>query len=126
MGMDLREIVTASQEGLTAKRVFGEPVAQEGTVVIPVARVRGGGGGGEGVGPQEAGKPSGSGGGFGLAANPAGVYVIRNGKVRWMPALDVNRILLGFQLIAIIGIIFGTRAAAKLGREPVPRWWRRR
>lgn len=82
-----------AQEAMTARRVFGEPYEQEGAVVIPAARVSGGGGGGGG--------PTG-GGGFGLSASPAGAFVIRNGEVRWRPAIDVNRIVLGCQIVAIV------------------------
>ena len=43
----------------------------------------------------------GSGGG-GFNAKPAGVYVVKDGRVTWQPALDVNRIVMGGQLVAIV------------------------
>ncbi len=43
-----------------------------------------------------------AGGGFGLAASPAGAYIVRDGKVSWEPALDVNRMVLGGQIVAIV------------------------
>jgi hypothetical protein len=61
------------------KRVFGEPYEKDGVTVIPAASIRGGAGGGRGEGGTPDGKESGSGsaGGFGLTAKPAGVYVNR-------------------------------------------------
>jgi hypothetical protein len=72
-----------------------------------VAVVRGGGGGGqgEGSGPGNTGTGSGSGGGFGIAARPAGVYVIDGQNVHWRPAVDVNRIVLGGQIVAIAALL---------------------
>ena len=36
----------------------------------------------------------GEGGGFGLITRPAGAYVINNGEARWVPAIDVNRVVI--------------------------------
>jgi flavin reductase (DIM6/NTAB) family NADH-FMN oxidoreductase RutF len=80
--------------------VFGEPYEKDGVPVIPVARVQGGGGGGQGDAPEG----GGSGGGFGLSARPAGVFTVKAGTVRWEPALDINRIIIGGQIVAAVGI----------------------
>ena len=61
--------------------------------------------GGEGGGPDGSGTGSGSGGGFGLAAKPAGVYVIDGSNVSWRPAVDVNRIVLGGQIVAVMALL---------------------
>ena len=50
------------------------------------------GGGGGGGGHDDRGQ-EGEGGGFGLIARPAGAYVIKQGRVVWRPAVDVNRLL---------------------------------
>jgi len=65
------------------------------------------GGGGGGTGKQEGGdKPGeGSGGGFGVGVTPTGVFVIKEGKVRWQPAVDVNRVILGGQVVAIVALL---------------------
>ncbi len=108
--MDVREVIGKAQDALTAKRVFGEPIVDQGTVVIPVARVGGGGGAGMGENPKKGEAPTGSGegGGFGLSAIPLGVYVLREGKVRWQPALNVNRIIAGAQIVGAIALfVFG-------------------
>ena len=89
-----------------AARVFGTPVHQDGVVVLPVAKIAGGGGGGDGASPAgDGGEAGGGGGGFGLSATPAGVYVLRDGRVRWKPAVDVNRIVLGGQLVAVVALL---------------------
>jgi len=92
---------TAMNQALDAmaiRHVFGDPIDREGVTFLPAAKVRGGAGGGgdsEGAG----------GGGFGVASKPAGVYVIRNGDAEWRPAIDVNRIVLGAQLVAIVALL---------------------
>jgi uncharacterized spore protein YtfJ len=88
-----------TRDALTVKRVYGDPVERDGVTVIPAAAVRGGAGGG---GDNE----GNGGGGFGLAARPIGAYVIQNGKVRWCPAVDVNRVLL---LVAAVVFLLARR-----------------
>jgi uncharacterized spore protein YtfJ len=88
------------KDALAQGRVFGEPYEKNGMTVIPAARVRGGGGGGE------AGEPSGgAGGGFGLDARPSGAIVIKGEGVTWLPAMDINRIVLGMQIVAIVALL---------------------
>ena len=102
--MDPSELMQQARDTLTVKRVFGDPYERNGVTVIPAASIRGGAGGGLGEGATPDGKASGSGsgGGFGLTAKPAGVYVIEGSQVRWQPAVDVNRIILGGQIVAIV------------------------
>ena len=84
------------RKALRARDVFGKPVKAGGVTVIPVASVLGGGGGGfyerDAATPQP---ERNEGFGFGLGARPIGAYVIRDGKVRWRPAVDVTRLALG-------------------------------
>jgi uncharacterized spore protein YtfJ len=116
--MDVSELLAKTRDELTVRRVYGDPVERDGTTVIPVARVRGGGGGGTGekAATGEKGQESGSGGGFGVDAAPVGVYVIRNGTVKWQPAIDVNRVILGGQIVAVIAL-FTLRALIKRFRR---------
>jgi uncharacterized spore protein YtfJ len=111
--MDVQELLARATDTVTVRRVFGEPIERDGVLVIPVARVRGGAGGGSGTGPakgtagagsgtEPAGDASGSGAGMGFVADPAGVYVVRGGDVTWRPAVDVNRIVLGGQLVGVV------------------------
>ncbi|MDX3111759.1 sporulation protein, partial [Nonomuraea angiospora] len=51
------------------------------------------------------GEGGGSGGGFGFSATPAGVYVLKDGEVSWRPAVDVNRIVLGGQIVLIVAAL---------------------
>ena len=110
-----------------ADAVFGEPVHHDGIVVLPVARVSGGGGGGEGEGgPTDAKRPEamgrGNGGGFGVSARPVGAFVIRDGAVSWRPAVDVNKVILGAQVVVVVGLLvlraaLRTRARSTSGRS---------
>ena len=93
-------LVDRLREVATVRRSFGEPIQHDGTVVIPVASVAGGGGAGSGDSEGE-----GGGGGFGLNVVPSGVFVVRDGKVRWQPAVDINRIVLGGQIVAITALL---------------------
>jgi uncharacterized spore protein YtfJ len=96
--MDVERILTGAQEGMTVRRVFGDAMQADGLTIIPVAKIGGGGGGGT-KGADEGSV------GFGLGAAPAGVFVIRDGDARWRPAVDVNRVVLGGQLVAITAIL---------------------
>ena len=104
-----------------AERVFLSPIQQDGLTVIPAATVGAGGGGGGGSGPEQDGTPTGTGegGGFGLSAKPAGAFVIKDGAVSWRPAVDVNRLALGGQIVAVVALlvvrtIFKNRAKRRL------------
>ena len=105
--MDVQEVVSQARDAVSVKRVFGDPYEKNGVTVIPAARVGGGagGGGGEGTGPEGEGTGKGSGTGFGLSARPAGAYVIRGEEVRWQPAVDVNKIILGGQIVAVAALL---------------------
>jgi uncharacterized spore protein YtfJ len=101
--MEVQDVIAQARDTLTVKRVFGEPYEKDGVTVIPAARVQGGAGGGSGEDPQGQGKGSGS--GFGLTARPVGAFIIRDGEVGWRPAVDVNRIVLGGQVVAIVALL---------------------
>jgi uncharacterized spore protein YtfJ len=128
--MQVEELLAQARDTMTVKRVFGEPIERDGITVIPVAKVMGGGGGGSGEGPMsrtirvggdaatagstaegasdvpDAGAMgSGSGAGFGVRATPAGAYVIKDGQVRWEPAMDLTRIALMGQVVAIVFLL---------------------
>lgn len=95
--METTQLLSQVRDSITVQRVFGEAIERNGVTVLPVARVQGGGGGGDKQVEQR-----GQGAGFGLSARPAGVYVIRQGNVTWQPAVDINRIVLGGQLVAVV------------------------
>jgi uncharacterized spore protein YtfJ len=112
--MRAEEILGQVRDTVTIRQVFGEPYERDGALVVPVARVAGGGGGGGGGSPGEGG---GSGGGFGFEARPVGVYVIRDGEVTWRPAVDVTRIAVGVQLVAIVALLVARSVIRRLARR---------
>ena len=97
------DLVTTLREGMSVSRVFGEPIERDGVTVIPAATIRGGAGGGNGRKPESA--EEGEGGGMGLIARPAGAYVIKDGAVNWLPAVDVNRIVTT-AVLGVVGVVW--------------------
>jgi uncharacterized spore protein YtfJ len=95
-----------ARDAIDAQHVFGDPIERDGVTVIPVAAVQGGGGGGGGEGQGPDGTGGGAGGGFGIRARPVGVYVLKDGKVRWEPALDLNRVIAGGQALVAVALLF--------------------
>jgi uncharacterized spore protein YtfJ len=110
VSMNPHQVLAGAQDSLTARRVFGDPIQADGTTLIPVAVLRGGGGGG--------GRADEGGVGFGVSARPAGVFAVRDGHVKWRPAVDVNRVILGGQLVAITALLtIGPAIARWLSRR---------
>lgn len=99
--MDPIETLRAAVDGSEPGQLFGEPVVHGDIVLLPVAKIARGGGGGGGTGRGE----SGSGGGFGTAAKGLGVFMLKDGQVSWHPAVDVTRIVLGAQLVAVAALL---------------------
>ena len=125
---DVLETIRDVIDGAAAGRVFGAPITQDGLTILPVAKVRGGGGGGGGTSPAEDGRDaSGSGGGVGTSAKPLGVFVIKEGNVGWRPAVDVNKVIVGGQIVALAALLM-IRAMIKARTRATPvdrRTWRR-
>jgi uncharacterized spore protein YtfJ len=96
--MNALESISQARDALTVKRVYGEPYQEDGVTIIPAAAVIGGGGGG--------GDTEGNGGsGFGLSARPVGAWVIKDGDAVWRPAIDLNRVILVGQVVAIVALL---------------------
>ena len=99
----------AVKDAMSIRRAFGDAYDADGVRVIPVAVVRGGAGGGGGGGTQgtgpDTGEGSGAGVGFAVNVRPLGVYVVKDGTVTWSPAIDVLRIVIGGQLLGLVGIL---------------------
>lgn len=113
--MEIMDVVAQARDAMTVNRVFGEPFEKNGVTVIPAASIRGGAGGGSGEGPEGTGKGGGT--GFGLFARPAGAYVIRNGQVTWQPALDLTRVVIGAQVVAVVALLVIRTIAKARGRR---------
>jgi uncharacterized spore protein YtfJ len=103
--MNVDEMLSRAGDQVSVRRVFGEPIERDGVVVVPVAMVMGGGGGG--VGPEE----QGIGGGFGVWARGIGAYEIRDGRLRFVPAIDV--VALGVLGVAVTRALTGVMRRAR-------------
>ena len=110
--MRVNELATTVRDAITVSRVFAEPCEKEGVTVIAAATVVGGAGGGGGH--DERGQ-EGEGGGFGVLARPAGAYVVKDGRVWWRPAVDVNRL---FATVGAVAYLF-TRVRIEKARAAI-------
>ena len=111
--MNALDAINQAKDTITVRRVYGDPYQVDGVTLIPAANVMGGGGGG--------GSAEGNGGGFGVRARPAGAWVIKDGEVEWRPALDVTRVIVMGQIVAIVALLVArsiakTMARARAGR----------
>ena len=111
-------VITAS-----ADAVFGEPIVNGDTIVIPCSEVAMGMGMGSGSGPMdEKGNPTGggSGGGGGARGRPVAAIVITNEGIHVEPIFDLTKIVLaslttGTFILLWIGRLFFMRRS---GRGP--------
>ena len=108
--MNLTETISNARDSITVKRVYGEPYERNGVTVIPAATV---------MGVEAAAREikatdrRARGGGFGLRARPVGAYVIRGEEVSWRPAVDLNRVILGCELLGLAAILLTHRRRAR-------------
>src|SRR5664279_5374515 len=110
--MKVDDLLSSARDTFTVKRVYGEPYEKDGLTVIPAAAVRGGAGGG--TGHDDKGQ-EGEGGGFGMTGKPAGAYIVKDGKVKWLPAVDPNRIFLMVGMAVIAYLLMRPRMARPRG-----------
>jgi uncharacterized spore protein YtfJ len=94
------DVVNEVKGAMRASEVFGTPYEKNGVTIIPAARISGGAGGGGYEGEQQTG-----GVGFGVSSRPVGAFVIKGGEVSWQPALDLNRVILMGQVVAIAALL---------------------
>ena len=106
--MDIEELLAKANASIHVERVYGTPIERDGTLIIPAAVVMGGGGGGGGGADSGIGSASGqgygSGGGFGLRARPVGAFVVRDGDVRFVPAVDLVRLASAGAVVAVVAL----------------------
>ena len=96
--MDLEALLQGHRDAVNVRRIYGDPVEQDGVIVVPAAAVFGGtGGGGDAEGN--------GGGGFGLMGRPVGAWVIKDGDVSWRPAVDLTRLA----AIGAVALLFMAR-----------------
>jgi len=111
--MKITEALNQARDAITVERVYAEPYEKNGLTVIPAALVRGGAGGG--TGHDDKGQ-EGEGGGFGVQGRPTGAYVIQEGKVSWLPAVDVNRIVTMVGLAVVAYLLSRSRVTRARGK----------
>jgi uncharacterized spore protein YtfJ len=116
--MEPAEMLNTAKDAITVRRVFGDPVQQDGITLIPGAIIAGGGGGGGGHDQQG---QEGEGGGFGIRARPSGAFVITDGQVRWRPAVDVNRVIMIIGAIAVATLLAWARSRSASAAERIRR-----
>ena len=98
--MRVMDVVNEAKGAMRASEVFGAPYENNGITIIPAAKIAGGAGGGGDQQNLQAG-----GVGFGVSSRPVGAFVIKGGDVTWQPALDLNRIILMSQVVAIVALL---------------------
>ncbi|HEX9070149.1 MAG TPA: spore germination protein GerW family protein [Ktedonobacterales bacterium] len=104
-----------------AGAIFGTPVTQGETTVIPCARISvglglgGGGGTAPNMAAEEHGAPMGEGGGAGGGAggHPVAAIVVTPQGVHIKPIIDVNRIVLAGSMAAALMTFFIARAVRR-------------
>jgi uncharacterized spore protein YtfJ len=98
--MSVMDVVNEAKAAMRASAVFGEPYEKNGVTIIPAASISGGAGGG-----GDEGQPQAGGVGFGVSSRPVGAFVIKGGEVSWQPALDLNRVILIGQIVALVALL---------------------
>ena len=89
---EARQIIGSLEADPDAARMFGEAYrTDDGATVIPVTTVRG------------------------ASPRPAGVFVIKDGKASWVPAVDAGRIAM---LGILVGLVSATLAGVAMIRRP--------
>ena len=105
--MKIDELKTVAGDILKSSIVYAEPIEKDAVTVIAAASVSGGGGFGNGHDE----KGQGEGGGLGLRGKPAGAFVVKGDRVRWQPAVDVDRLIAVVGVVAVVALIVGARIA---------------
>lgn len=89
---EARDVIGTLAADPDAARVFGQPYdTADGTTVVPVASVRG------------------------AAPKAAGVFVVKDGKASWVPAVDATKIAL---MGILVGLVSATLAGVAMVRRP--------
>ena len=135
--MDVGKLLMKVSDDLSVRRAFGTAYEKDDMLIIPVALVTGGGGGGmgrprhgdpaagPGSPPEES--PAGddatpqdsertdAGGGFGGLVLPSGAYVVKDGQVRWVPAVDMTIVVLASLALVRVAARTWTRSRRRRG-----------
>src|SRR5215471_1467610 len=140
LDMDVGKLLMKVSDDLSVRRAFGTAYEKDDMLIIPVALVTGGGGGGmgrprhddqaAGPGSPPGESPAGddttprdpertdAGGGFGGLVLPSGAYVVKDGQVRWVPAVDVTVVVLAsLGLVRVLARTWGRSRRRRGGRS---------
>ncbi|WP_101841878.1 hypothetical protein [Halobacillus sp. Marseille-P3879] len=95
-GSPVRSIFDKFSREKEAGLVYGEPIAAGAKKVLPVAKAsyHVGGGGGTSHGNEHHPASDGEGGGGSIRVKPLGIYEITEERTTYLPAYDVNRMVL--------------------------------
>jgi len=137
--MDVGNLLMKASDNFSVRAGFCTAYEKDGVLIIPVAMVAGGGGGGTALsrrrdpaagpdGPPEVGpaeqdatpqgsEPMDSLGGFGGLVLPAGAYVVKDGQVRWVPAVDMTIVVLASLSAVWVLAHAWTRSRRRRGRS---------
>jgi len=138
--MDVGKLLTKVSDDLSVRRAFGTAYEKDDMLIIPVALVAGGGGAGTArprrrdpaagpgglpeedpaghdAAPQDS-EQTDAGGGFGGVVLPAGTYVVKDGQVRWVPAVDVTIVVLASVSLVRVLARTWTRSRRRRGGRP--------
>src|SRR5258707_6862192 len=101
---EARQVIGSLESDPDAARVFGEAyTTADGTTVIPVTNVR------------TASKPGVGDSRFALGAKPLGIFVVKDGKASFVPAVDASRIAM---MGILVGLVSATLAGVAMVRRP--------
>ena len=95
--MNVVELMQKAKDSVDIHQVFGEPYQVGDVTIIPVARAGGGGGGSASASIR-------GGEGYGFGIQPMGVYAITGDTVKWVPTVNVNTIVTGAFVVAVVAI----------------------
>jgi uncharacterized spore protein YtfJ len=102
----VKEMLERAAQSARIDTAYGEARQVNGKTIIPVARVTYGGGGGEGKGKgDDGGEGEGGGGGLGVHVQPLGVFVVTEQAERWVPVIDVTRVVLAGCAVATLALL---------------------
>src|SRR5215831_11314033 len=120
--MDVGNLLTKVSDNLSVGGAFGTTNEKDDLLIIPVAQAAGPGRPPErspavpDATPQDPERMD-AGGGFGGLVLPAGAYVVKGGQVRWVPAVDMNIVVLAsLSLVRVLARTW-TRSRRRHGRS---------
>jgi uncharacterized spore protein YtfJ len=123
-------MLSGIRDTITVKTVLGEPVVTDDVTLVPVHRV-------VGMGCQcGCGCPGGKscqttqddtsccdadqrgGAGARVKSTPVGAFAIRGKEVAWHPVMDLNKVILGGQLVGVVALLVAGAVFRACRKQP--------